>query len=56
MITYFKKKKGEDFESAKLLITRGYLALLPAKHKDTGEAASSAGAAMLHPPFSLFLS
>ena len=25
-------KKGKDFESAKLRITRGYLTLLPAKH------------------------
>jgi hypothetical protein len=48
-------KKGKDFESAKLRITRGYLALLPAKHVNAGKAASIAGAAMLHPLFQLIL-
>jgi hypothetical protein len=38
-------KKGNDFESAKLRITRGYLALLPAKHGYVDKAASFAGAA-----------
>jgi hypothetical protein len=38
-------KKGKDFESAKLLITRGYLVLLPAKRLYADRAASFAGAA-----------
>jgi hypothetical protein len=46
-----KKEKGENFESAKLLITRGYPALLPAKHIDVGKAASTAGAASCIPFF-----
>jgi hypothetical protein len=51
-----KKKKGIDFESAKLRITRGYPAPLPAKHRYAGKAASIAGAVIAASPFSIGLS
>jgi hypothetical protein len=47
-------KKGKDFESAKLLFTRGYLVLLPAKHQMVDKAASFAGAACCLPFFSSY--
>ena len=46
-----KKKKGKDFESAKLLITRGYLVLSACKTIVMFKAASIAGTAVLYPLF-----
>ena len=52
-----KKKKGKDFESAKLRITRGYIRRAACKADETLSTVlpPSAGAAVLHPLFLCFL-